>query len=313
MLGYRLRVVSGYRTPAEQDKLYAQGRTEPGQIVTNLKGDDPKAMHCYGLAVDLVDERRGYDISWSEIGSLAKKLGMLWGGDWNSFPDKPHVQFMITYRYKLIGSKTEQIEKIISAASSWMLGYSIKLVEDNDNPDCVITFLEGQIAGGGAAIQNPKPYAITITIGDEYFTFPNGTKSFQGYIYQMLVHEILHCIYQDNGLGDIHDIEAKENLDLGQLFNENAVQYLYRHLTFLPKDNTIKNMKYIIDIKNNQYLLYEPFKIAFTIGDEIELKLLLSRGLIGEPERVEGLVGDYDGYIIYPLVNQERLRDIFNF
>jgi hypothetical protein len=55
-------------------------------------------------------------------------------------------------------------------------------------------------------------------------------------------------------------------------------------------------------------LVYDPLKIAFSIGDETELKFLKESGLTGEPERINKL----DGYTIYPLVRQERLRDIFN-
>lgn len=72
--------------------------------------------------------------------------------------------------------------------------------------------------------------------------------------------------------------------------------------------NINKNMKYIILPDKNQYLLCEEYKLAFAIADEIELKLLFGRGLVGIPE----LIGNLDGYIIYPLVNQNRLRDIFN-
>jgi len=84
------------------------------------------------------------------------------------------------------------------------------------------------------------------------------------------------------------------------------------HLTLPPKNATMKDMHYIIDIKNNQYLLIPELKLALAIADEIELKVLQERGLTGEPERIAGDVGYDDGYIIYPLVNQGRLRDIFN-
>ena len=33
------------RTAAEQDALYAQGRTKPGNIVTNAKGSTYKSQH----------------------------------------------------------------------------------------------------------------------------------------------------------------------------------------------------------------------------------------------------------------------------
>jgi peptidoglycan L-alanyl-D-glutamate endopeptidase CwlK len=40
------------RTFAEQDGLYAQGRSKPGAIVTNAKGG--QSYHNYGLAIDIV-------------------------------------------------------------------------------------------------------------------------------------------------------------------------------------------------------------------------------------------------------------------
>src|SRR5881397_2564020 len=36
--GITIRVISGLRTYDEQNDLYAQGRTEPGKIVTNARG-----------------------------------------------------------------------------------------------------------------------------------------------------------------------------------------------------------------------------------------------------------------------------------
>ena len=51
--GTFLLVVSGLRTAAEQNALYAQGRNGvPGNIVTNAKAGH--SMHNYGLAVDVV-------------------------------------------------------------------------------------------------------------------------------------------------------------------------------------------------------------------------------------------------------------------
>lgn len=40
------------RTKAEQDALYAQGRTKPGKIVTNAKGSSYSSMHQWGVAFD---------------------------------------------------------------------------------------------------------------------------------------------------------------------------------------------------------------------------------------------------------------------
>jgi peptidoglycan L-alanyl-D-glutamate endopeptidase CwlK len=52
-----VRIVQGLRTIEEQNVLYAQGRTKPGNIVTNAKSGS--SYHNYGLAIDfaiLVDK-----------------------------------------------------------------------------------------------------------------------------------------------------------------------------------------------------------------------------------------------------------------
>jgi len=94
--GIQVEVVQGLRTFAEQDGLFAQGRTRPGPVVTRARGG--QSNHNYGLAVDLVPFTNGQPNwnaplgVWTTIGSEAEKLGLEWGGDWKKFVDKPHVQ-----------------------------------------------------------------------------------------------------------------------------------------------------------------------------------------------------------------------------
>ena len=93
--GIVVEVVQGLRTFTEQDALFAQGRTKPGQIVTNARGG--QSNHNYGLAVDLCPFVNGRP-HWKDnsgfirIGAEAAKLGLQWGGSWKKFIDKPHVQ-----------------------------------------------------------------------------------------------------------------------------------------------------------------------------------------------------------------------------
>jgi murein DD-endopeptidase MepM/ murein hydrolase activator NlpD len=68
----------------------------------------------------------------------------------------------------------------------------------------------------------------------------------------------------------------------------------------------LNNMKYVI-LGKEQYLLEENLKIALNIGDEIELAKLQLRGLPKTPEQITCL----DGYLIYPLVEASRLKDLF--
>ncbi|WP_415735800.1 M15 family metallopeptidase [Lacicoccus alkaliphilus] len=98
-----IRITDGFRSHEEQDALFAQGRTAPGQIVTNARGGE--SYHNYGLAVDFAIED-GDDLvwdvehdgndsgtsDWEEVGEIAKDLGFEWGGDWDDFVDYPHLQ-----------------------------------------------------------------------------------------------------------------------------------------------------------------------------------------------------------------------------
>src|SRR5690349_7601657 len=51
-LGITLVVVQGLRTWAQQQAIYDQGRTKPGEIVTKAKPG--QSYHNYGLAIDAV-------------------------------------------------------------------------------------------------------------------------------------------------------------------------------------------------------------------------------------------------------------------
>ena len=83
------------RTTAEQDELYSQGRTKPGDIVTYARGSSYSSQHQWGIAFDFFKDVKGhaYDDAgfFYAVGSLAKNLGLGWGGDWVSFPDRPHI------------------------------------------------------------------------------------------------------------------------------------------------------------------------------------------------------------------------------
>ncbi len=105
------------RTIAEQNAIYAQGRTKlydsKGNklgIVTNAKGG--QSIHNYGLAIDimLIKDLNGDGVyetaswedtidfdgdgkaDWMEVINIFKANGWEWGGDWKSFKDRPHVQ-----------------------------------------------------------------------------------------------------------------------------------------------------------------------------------------------------------------------------
>jgi hypothetical protein len=91
----KLKVVSGKRTNAEQDELYAQGRTKPGPIVTNAKGGE--SNHNSGTAIDvyMVKEDGSLDIEGivpQEVVDIASQEGFEWGGNWSKLKDYPHFE-----------------------------------------------------------------------------------------------------------------------------------------------------------------------------------------------------------------------------
>ena len=99
----KIRIVQGYRTFAEQDELYAQGRTKPGPVVTKSRGG--MSNHCYGLSIDFCLLKSDGSISWSltedlnddgnkdwmQVVNIFKEFNYSWGGDWK-FKDNPHIE-----------------------------------------------------------------------------------------------------------------------------------------------------------------------------------------------------------------------------
>lgn len=102
------------RSIAEQNKLFAQGRTAIGKIVTKARGGH--SYHNYGLAIDIVlikdvngdgnyekavwDTKSDFDgdgkSDWMEVVQIFKEYGWEWGGDWK-FVDAPHFQKTFGY------------------------------------------------------------------------------------------------------------------------------------------------------------------------------------------------------------------------
>lgn len=101
--GIDVLITCTYRSPEEQDALYAQGRTVPGKRVTNTRGGQSKHNaqidgRPAARAFDFVPVRAGKavwsdkDPAWAKAGAVARSLGLAWGGDWTRFRDMPHVE-----------------------------------------------------------------------------------------------------------------------------------------------------------------------------------------------------------------------------
>ena len=103
--GIKIKIGECFRTVAEQNALYAKGRTAPGSIVTNARGNSYSSMHQWGVAFDFFlnmdvdkDGKTSDDAFnnatklFNKVGAIGKKLGLEWGGDWKSIKDLPHFQ-----------------------------------------------------------------------------------------------------------------------------------------------------------------------------------------------------------------------------
>lgn len=136
-----VRFTQVLRTVAEQDALYALGRTKVnpdgksaarpmGYKVTNAKGG--YSIHNFGLAVDICLILDGKEASWNdvkdfdgdgksdwmEVVAIFKRYGWSWGGDWSSFIDKPH--FEKTFGYTLTQLRTLRTQKKFIAGTEYV-------------------------------------------------------------------------------------------------------------------------------------------------------------------------------------------------
>lgn len=104
-------VVQGHRSVAEQKLAFAQGRTKPGAIITQIDGVKVKGQHNYfpSRAYDLTP----YPVDWDDVNAAIYLAGVVmacaaiegvdlrWGGDWDEdnvflkdqgFDDIPHFE-----------------------------------------------------------------------------------------------------------------------------------------------------------------------------------------------------------------------------
>lgn len=90
-----VRVYNTFRSWDEQDRLYSQGRTAPGSIVTNARGGD--SYHNWGLAFDAAPYENGKisndQAKYRKMGQLGQQAGLEWGGNFISIVDLPHFQY----------------------------------------------------------------------------------------------------------------------------------------------------------------------------------------------------------------------------
>jgi len=167
-LGHPMICTDGYRTWAEQNALFAKRPK-----VTNARGGE--SNHNYACAADctfLVNGKPTWsgNLPWDLYGKVAKKHGFEWGGDWASFPDRPHIQMTFGYSIpqlmkmgekkaiaalsaaalKQYPNEATMPEVAAEAKASWEKAKKAGLVSDKTNPEEIVesTTLQWVFANG---------------------------------------------------------------------------------------------------------------------------------------------------------------------
>lgn len=88
-----------YRSPEEQNELYAIGRTKPGKKVTNAKAMSSPHNYLPSYAFDIAFLGLDKKLDWNKLhfARFAKiikgvKGRVTWGGDFMSLSDPPHFE-----------------------------------------------------------------------------------------------------------------------------------------------------------------------------------------------------------------------------
>jgi peptidoglycan L-alanyl-D-glutamate endopeptidase CwlK len=100
----RVIITETYRSSAEQDADYAQGRSEPGNIITNAKGGqsqhncvDPygnPASRAFDFAIETDSGALDWDASdptWQAAIKIGEALGLVSGSTWH-IKDNDHFE-----------------------------------------------------------------------------------------------------------------------------------------------------------------------------------------------------------------------------
>jgi peptidoglycan L-alanyl-D-glutamate endopeptidase CwlK len=103
--GKELVVIESYRSYKRQQRLYDQGRSMPGEVVTNAQAW--QSYHQYGLAVDFAVDMDPYQkgiqdpfsdkIDWEVMAELCRRFDLRSGAAWK---DYGHVEVKTNLKHQ---------------------------------------------------------------------------------------------------------------------------------------------------------------------------------------------------------------------
>ncbi|MEY9975816.1 M15 family metallopeptidase [Lysinibacillus sp. RC79] len=124
-------ITETYRSQERQKYLYAQGRTRPGQIVTWTLNSNHKSRLAWDIAVG--PPQSLYDVTTlNKVGTIAKKLGIEWGGTWTNAIDRPHFEVKSNW----VMPKGYVLGKVIVPSNS---KYKVQLIVEDKKEEIKVT------------------------------------------------------------------------------------------------------------------------------------------------------------------------------
>jgi peptidoglycan LD-endopeptidase CwlK len=85
-------VTCTYRSQAEQDALYAQGRTKPGKKVTWTRHSKHNDRKAFDIAMMINGKISWNTADYLKAGEIGQRVGLEWGGSWIKTKDFPHFE-----------------------------------------------------------------------------------------------------------------------------------------------------------------------------------------------------------------------------
>lgn len=138
--GIKIKYTECLRTVVEQEVLYAKGRTTSGSIVTNARGNSYSSMHQWGVAADFCldmdvdgdgsktdDAFNNAKKMFDKVGEIAVSIGLIWGGNWKSIKDLPHVQLANW------GDTTKRLKALYKTPSNFFKTWSTPPAKTSQN------------------------------------------------------------------------------------------------------------------------------------------------------------------------------------
>ena len=111
--GLNVLITETYRSQARQNWLYEQGRTRSGKIVTWTKSSRHTSRRAWDVCKNIKGQEYSDSAFFKKCGAIAKKLGITWGGTWNT-PDTPHFEIPTNWQPPKQQKKDDELIKAVN-------------------------------------------------------------------------------------------------------------------------------------------------------------------------------------------------------